>query len=140
MGMEGHLRMVFTAQSVTTRKSGSQRSGYKGAHVGRPERRRKWRPQCDAEEGSAGSDSKSLRSSPFLTFVPEIYPLSHKQPLGVQDRILQIFVPQEEAASWFLGLANKEWEAGGEGREGHSQSIRVRKPWAVGKLGVCLQR
>lgn len=56
-----------------------------------------------AEKGSAGSDCKSLRSSPFLTFVPEIYPLSHKPPLGVQDRILQIFVPHEETASRFLG-------------------------------------
>lgn len=43
---EGLLRTVFTIQSVSG-KSGSQRSGYKGAHVGRQERRRQRGPQCE---------------------------------------------------------------------------------------------
>lgn len=47
----------------------------------------------------------TLCAHPYLNFCPWDLSLKLQEPLGVQDRILQIFVPQEGAASWFLGSA-----------------------------------
>lgn len=86
-GWEGLLGLSFTIHP--TRGGAAHGSGHDGARVMSSDRKGGDRGDhgAMAEKGSRELTA-TLVLIPTLTLVPEIYPLIHKKPLGVRDKIL----------------------------------------------------